>query len=479
MTPQPPPRKRAVSGVVWSAVSGGGAVLLPFGIFVLFARLMTPEQLGLVAICVAAAEFLKAVGPRGFYEVLVQLPEEERQSIGAASAGLLASGVLLSLVYWGVLAVAILPRHGDAAGAAAGGATPWILGLLGIKIILDTAVLQPQAMLARRLQYARMGVRTITSNLLAGAVGIGLALTLDPVTGLVLYYVLQALSMFLMTVVGTGTLVRPAFHWPSLRAMGREAGHASLVRLSGALQNYFDQLTLSAVAATETVALFNLARRLEIALTTVGAQFSAILYQPLFAVSEKQARGGILEQGLSATTLICGIPTVVFVVNHQLLVPFIFGQQWVAAAPVAAALLVSGLCRAYGGILGALMSVTGRNFRLLVFSLTSAVTGLVITAVVGPIDIAEAAAGLALKNALFLIPASLLVRDALPRLAGPYLKLCLLPLAAVGLVAYGAAAAVGQVFAEPGPLAVLSITAASAVAAYAVGVPWLIRKVMR
>ncbi len=56
------------AGVLWSSLNAGAGVLLPFLIFVFFAHVLVPAQVGLIVLAVSCAEFVKAVGFPGLYE---------------------------------------------------------------------------------------------------------------------------------------------------------------------------------------------------------------------------------------------------------------------------------------------------------------------------------------------------------------------------------------------------------------------------
>lgn len=416
-------RGGSAAGALWSAVNAGAAVLLPLLIFVVFAHLVAPAQIGAVALAVACAEFVKAFGLPGAYEALLQQGGNEagdRERLHETTlALLLLAGAVLLPVYAGVLAAVAL---------ATGGLATTALLAIGLRVPLDLATLQPQAALAQRLSYRRMAVRSIVANLAAGAIGLAIAFAGRPLDGLIAYQLGQSALLFATTVLGTGALARPRLHRDCLRRLRREAGLASIVRLVAATNAYVDQILIAAMLDTLRLAWFNLAKRAETTFITTASAFSSILFQPLFATRQGRARGPVLGKGLAMLTLLCGLPAIFTAVNHTALVGLVFGRTWLPAAPAVALLAISGLLRALGSVHGALLSVSGRNAALAALSSVSALAGIATVLLTAPHGVVWCAAGLALKNLAVTGGLAASTRRDAPELPRLYLRDVLLPL---------------------------------------------------
>lgn len=367
--PAPAAVERA-GGVFWSTVSGGAAVVVPFVIFAAFSRLMSPAQLANVAVATAMLEMLKAVGPQGFYDVLVRQREDD---IAHHRAGMFLF-LAFAVVYGTIFCILVL-----FAAHVVGQALPPIVMILGLKLVFDYAALQPQAILARRGAMRRLGSRGLMSGMIAGVGGLALAFVTGPVVGLSVYYVLQALINFVLLSVGTNALVRPGFDGARIREMATQGWRASGVRATNAFQNYFDQVLLSHMLLPTALGGYNLGKRLEVVCMTLAGSFSQLMFQPGFARAQtSEERTKWMARGVAAISLVCGVPVVVLLVCNKLAIPFVFGNQWAGAALVAALLALAGLIRSYGVVAGALYTVTGRNGRLLAISGFAAVTSLVL-----------------------------------------------------------------------------------------------------
>lgn len=388
------PERGYLWGTLWSGLHALAGVGLPLLVFVLFARLLPPAQIGTVALAVAATELLKAFGLPGLYESLLQGTGTRGRRHPTVAAVLMLASVALFWLYL-VLVVVFAPAEGPAA------VDPLLLGAIGLRILFDLPSLQPQARLAERLSYRRLALRSVFANATAGLIGAGLALAGEPLIGLVAYQVGQAVLAFLATVVGTSTLARPWLHGATLRAMAPEALPATGVRIVAAAGNQLDQVAMAALTGSVPLAYYNLAKRIETTFLTVGGSFATILFQPHFARSHTPAeRAEAVRRGLLVLTLTCGLGAAVFAANHVRAVDLVFGPAWAEAAPVAAWLALGGYARALAGVYGALLSVSGHNRVLLNLSGISVAAGVGVVAAAAPHGLVLCAAALALKNAL-------------------------------------------------------------------------------
>lgn len=169
-----------LAGAVWATLNAGLSIGFPLLLFVFFARVTPPAQLGVAAACLAGLELLKALAPQGLYETLLR-PGTDRATDGAAAAVLLAAGTLGAALYVGgvLIAAAWWPDLAEAR---------WAMAALAGKLVFDVAVLQPQAALARRAAFRRLAARGMIANLLAAALGVAVALFGRPLWGLVAAY---------------------------------------------------------------------------------------------------------------------------------------------------------------------------------------------------------------------------------------------------------------------------------------------------
>lgn len=464
--------RNGLIGAIWSCLNAGAGVALPFVVFIFFAHVLMPAQVGMIVLGVSCAEFVKAIGLSGLYEALLQQSIDRQRYHETAFAVLLLSGLVLLGVYAGM--ITLLARMIDGVAAT----YPALL-VIGLRIPLDLATLQPQAVLAQRLSYRRMAIRSIIANVGAGAVGIGLALTGRPMAGMVTYQVGQSALILLTTAIGTAALAWPRLHRDCLRRMAHEATMSSIVRLVAATNNYVDQIIIATMLSSTRLAYFNLAKRVETTFITASASFSAILFQPLFATTDAAGREPVLRKGLATLTLLCGLPVAFLVINGDRVVPLVFGARWAPAAPVVALLAIAGLLRALGSVHGALLSVSGRNRQLAIMSSVSALSGILGVVVTARYGVVWCAAALMLKNLAITMWMAVSTRRDVPHTARAYLVEVIVPVALMLSGVAGGGMLAGATISHAAPAATIAILIASILAGACGGLICYARRLLR
>ena len=411
--PAQPVPGRYLHGAAWSALNAVAGALLPLGIFVVFVRWLPAVEIGAVALGVAASEVIKTFGLPGLYEALLQQREDRQRCAETALACLLLGGATLFGLH--LLLVPLLVR------LVPGVEHAWLaIAVIGLRIPLDLAVLQPQAVLAERLSFRRLALRSVMATAGAGTIGLGLVLADQALAGLVVYQVALSALLLLLTASGSGSLARPRLHRDCLRQMWPEAGHASAVRLAAAVNNYLDQLVIAGLLGGLRLTYYNLAKRIETILISAAASFSSILFQPVFARRSADGNAEGLRRALLVLTATCGLATAVVVATHLRLVTLVFGAAWAEAAPIAACLVLGGFARALGTAHGSLLSVSNRNHQLLWINLGSASSGLALVGLLAPIGLVPCAAALTARSVCSTGAMAWLTRRDLPGMARAY-----------------------------------------------------------
>lgn len=460
-------------GARWSAASAAGAIALPFLTFVAFARSMDPVLIGVVALAVAVAEVLKAFGATGLYESLLASKIDDDRDQGTALSVLLAAGLLLLPVHL-ALVLLLLSLTG-----AETTLPVTLVVLIGLRIPIDLATLQPQASLAIRGAYARIAQRNLLTNGVATALGLGLVAAGWPLAGLITYSLSLSILAFLFTVIGTRALRRPRWHGDRLRSMRGQAVAATGNRGLSMANTQLEQLMLGGLLGPLAFAHYNLGKRIEAAFNGVSNSFAQTLFQPsLAAAGNDQQRLHSLRQSLAVTSVVCGYGVAVFVATADIVTALLFGAAWLVAAPIAAVLALSGFIRALAMVQASLLSVTGRNGILLraqVVSLLAVVTLTLASAPFGAVAVALAGTLRALGILLWLCAST---GATLPVKAVPlFLRNAVLPfLGMLGLAIVARCLVLPAIVTATPPLPVaLAAIACAAIAAASVSVLTILR----
>jgi teichuronic acid exporter len=421
------------SATVWSTLNAAASVLLPMLVFAFFAHIVPVSEVGVIAVGLAWIEMIKVFTPQGFYEQLIS-HRSDHDTHESVLAVLLFSSIASYFIYLPIIWLSGLWRQGDPQLFPA-------LSLLGVKLVCDVVVLQPQAMLVQELKLRRIALRVVWANLGAGATGALIALR-SPLFGLVGYYVCQTLLVLIMTTISPDRVAWPRLRPALLRPLVRNAGYASGVRLVAAMNNYFDQILLSNFVTIGRLAQYNVAKRVETTLITGSSAFQGVLYQPLFSATSAGGREALLRRCIRTLNILFGVPVIVFALNSGLIVTTVFGRQWAPAAGLAAIMALSGLARAYGSIHGALLSVTQRNRGQMAVTFVSCATWVAAVLAVHKQGLAVVALTLLARNVLVSLMFARLTRNDMSQPLLRYTTDCFAPLAMLAAIGWASSWAV-------------------------------------
>ena len=91
-------RTRAAKGVLWTAITGWGNELTRLVVFIVLARLLTPEDFGLAALALVFIMMTQVVADQGLADAVIQRKDLDTEHLDSAFWLSLAVGVVLVLL---------------------------------------------------------------------------------------------------------------------------------------------------------------------------------------------------------------------------------------------------------------------------------------------------------------------------------------------------------------------------------------------
>ena len=427
----------AISGAKWTAVSSGVVATVQFFRIAILARLLLPEDFGLMAILALILGLAKSYADLGISSSIIHRQDTTDLQLsslywlnilaGAATfVVIVAASPLFVMAFSEVRLYSLIPYA----------ALTFLIASLGQQF---------RTLLQKELQFERLALIEIGSAVINTAVAIGAALNGLGVLALVFGYLAgAAFSSVSAAWIGVRRW-RPRFHFrrDDLR------GHLSFGLYQMARQTLVfigsrvDQLIIGAVLGPTALGFYSLAWNLVIQpVSRINPILTKVAF-PLFSKVQQDAarlrRGYML---LLWTLTLVNAPILVGCATIAgLFVPLLLGEKWVPAVPLVQALALVGLFRAMGNPVGSLLLARGRadlgfkwNLALLFFQ----VPGVYLGSRFGGVE------GVALAVVLLQIFFNLasypfLIRVLLGPCLGEYLRSQLPPLAiaaAMGLVVW-------------------------------------------
>jgi O-antigen/teichoic acid export membrane protein len=356
-------------GLVWLGGVRWIAQLFTWASTLIIARLLAPEDYGLVALATVLTGFLEVITDLGLGSALVQSRNPTKRDIEAT----MGATILLGL---------------GAAVIVAASAPLWaqiqndprivpIVQALAFGVLLTTAANVPYSMLHRRLAFGLVARAQFVRGLVTAGVTLGGAFILQSHWALVVGYLVGKFAFTVMLMWAEPT--RPRFP-------GRDTEVGRLLRFGGVLTadrvlNYartnIDVALVGALLGTRMVGLYVMATALaRLPLEKLGSAFEPVAYPTFARLRDDKPELTRYFLGLSLGTMAIALPACLgLIVTAELLVPTVIGAQWLAVVrPLQIAAIVTPLAF-HLGLVSALFNAMGRvDLNLRITTLTSVLT---------------------------------------------------------------------------------------------------------
>ncbi|MFV0257031.1 MAG: oligosaccharide flippase family protein [Acidimicrobiales bacterium] len=345
----------AIAGMAWSALLQSGSRVISVAVFVVLARVLAPDDFGLVALASVFVGLLDVPLRVSLGDALVQRPTLRNLEVDSAFWTMLAVGAALAVT------MAAAARLVAAVIDAGPGFTP-VLAALALALPLTAASVAPTALLRRRLRYRALTIRKLVADAGAGALAVGMALAGAGVWALVAKTLVQSVLLTALALVAVSWRPRLRYSWASVREIAGFGAWSVTNSVVGFASRHIDDLIvgtfLGAVALGYYVVAFQLLSMAVLLVTETVDSTAMSAFSRLDGDRERIGRG--VSVALRANLLVVTAVATLTVALAPSLVWFMFGAQWMPAVDLVRILIVGSFIAPVNSILVTVMKSTGR-----------------------------------------------------------------------------------------------------------------------
>ena len=370
----PPGRRGAVASIKRQAVSSSlwvtGARLVARSLdqvlLIVLARLLVPEDFGIIAMAGVFTRMLGLFSTMGVTPAIVQRLSVDDEFLSTVFWGNFATGIGFTLVGVGIAGAIGRFYNAPLVGA--------VFSALSLRFVLSGMSAIPNGLFGRQMRFALMEVREIVGVAIGGVTGIALALGGAGVWSLVVQVVVGDVARTLLLWQATSWRPRRVFLWARFRELWAFGGQMLGSQVSNYAVKYFDNLLIGKALGAVMLGYYSfayslfLAPLIDIALTVGRVTFSA--FSRLQEDAQRLRRGFLLTTqyvGLCAAPVLVGI----FLTAPDL-IRLVFGAKWMPAVPVLRILTVAGFIKSQAIVWNAILPAVGRVDVLFKLSVGSA-----------------------------------------------------------------------------------------------------------
>jgi len=346
---------RTLKSLKWSGIGQVVKQLMYFMIYIVLARLLTPQDFGIIGMVMVFTGFVQIFSELGLGAALVQKLDLDERHLSSVFWVNLGTGVLLT----GVIATSaplIAAFYGNPV------LRP-ITMVIALNFFIGSFKVVQNALLQKKMDFQKLACVEIIGAFIAGFVAISMALMGFGVWSLVVQSLLFTLVSVVMIWIFSSW--RPVFCWDA-KAVKELVGFSSNL-LGFNVLNYwvrnFDNLLVGKFIGPWALGIYTRAYGLMLLpVSQISAVISRVMFPALSSIQEEVER--VKKVYLRSTRIIALFSFPLMVGLFVLAEPFIIavlGEKWRQVVPVLQILCISGLGQSVGSTVGWIYNSQGRT----------------------------------------------------------------------------------------------------------------------
>lgn len=348
-------RSTAVSGAFFLGLSQIVRLLLTVLSTIIIARLLSPDDYGVMAMCGPVLGFLLMFQDLGLGTATVQQKTISEDQLNA----LFWINVLASVAIAAIL-IAIAPAVAWFYGDVRAG---YVTAAGAVGTLIGGTALQHSALLNRNLRFGVLSAAEIAASIVTFLVAAALAFLLRSYWALVIGTTAGMITN--TAIVWSRSPWRPRWR-VSVRGAGRSAsfgGHVTTFNLVNFFSRNADNILIGRFAGVDAVGLYDRSYKLMmLPLQSVNGPLTRLLMPLLSRMAEDPARYRRTYDFSLRALVLATVPGItVATIYSDRLMPFLLGERWASAGPIFFWLGLAGILQPVHNLLGLLFLSTGRS----------------------------------------------------------------------------------------------------------------------
>ena len=346
---------RATNGILWSAFERFGQQGVSFFVQIVLARLLAPEQFGLIAMVAVFVALCQGIADAGFHEAIIQKKELNDTLVSTVFYTNLLLACFLMVVLW-VGAPYVADFYDQER-------LTLLLRVLSFGLIIDGFSRIQLTLLQRGMLFRKLATATLIASLLSGIVAVILALMGGGVWALITQVLLQRLIVAAFF-WGQSTW-RPTFHY-SLDQLSEVLPFALRMFASNILNNVFQQiyvLFIGRVGSPVELGYYQRANSFKRLASGASNTLMARITFPLFAQVQDdpvRLRRGFIKACQLLSFTFFPFMAALAAVSEPLIITLI-GEKWLPAVPYLQLLCIVGALHPVHAINLSLIKALGKG----------------------------------------------------------------------------------------------------------------------
>lgn len=330
-------KKTTITSVIWSAIDLLGSQGIQFAISIVLARILLPEQFGLIAMLTIFFAIAQSLMDSGFGSALIQ----KKDASYLDECSVFYFNIFLGFISC-IAIYLVAPLIADFYNQPS---LELLAKFLSLNLIINSFALVQFTLLSKRLDFKSNAKISLVTTLISGCIGIYLALDGWGVWALAIQQVVSNICRTVLLWLVSSWRPAMIFSFTSIKQM---FGYGSKMLLAGLLDTVFNNLYLIVIGRLFSPASLGYYTRAESLSSMISMNFTQIISRVMFPVfssiqgDSKRMKRGVRKSIIISTYII--FPTMIGLASiSEPLVLILFTEKWLPSVPYLQLLCLAGM----------------------------------------------------------------------------------------------------------------------------------------
>lgn len=361
--------KQLLSGAIYTAIAKYSSLAISLLITAVLARILSPEDFGIVAIATIIIQFFSTVTTVGISPAIVQHKDLSKEELDNIYSFTILLAVIFTCVFCIISPIISYTYKKEE--------LKIICCLLSLNIFFSFVNIVPNALLLKEKLFRFIAIRTLLVQVIIGILAIISALKGAGIYSLLMNPIVGSILIYIITIQSKYIKLKLHFHiqWSAVRKIARYSIYQALFNMSYLLYRNIDKLIIGHINGMQILGYYEKSYRLMmLPLENVSNVIGPVLHPLLSDIQNKPEE--IINKYLKIQRLLSyvGFPLTVFCFfSAEDLIIILFGTQWEPSVSIFKILSLSVGIQVVQSSIGPIYQSLNETKRLFVASFISLV----------------------------------------------------------------------------------------------------------
>lgn len=321
-------QQQVVSGVFFTAIAKYANLVISLIVTAVLARLLSPDQFGVIAIAMVLIAFLNLIADIGLFPAVIQYKNLTRDGLGELFSLSCYLGLSLALLlFFGASMIANYYQQPVLQG---------IIKLLSISLFFTASSVVPNALFYRERMFKFIAVRSFLIQIVLGVISIAAAFYGAGVYALLINPILYSILLFIVSYAHFPLPFKLKISLKALRPVLRYSTFQFLFNIVNYFSKNSDTLFIGRYLGVHVLGYYDKAYQLmSLPLQNITQVITPVIHPVLSVKKDNKPQLIAATEQLIAVLALIGFPLSAFLYFSAAdLIYLFFGPQWDKAVPV-------------------------------------------------------------------------------------------------------------------------------------------------